>query len=71
MNDRLRKLLRYLLARMREPSTAAGIATLAAMFHHTIPDETVAGLVLIFGGVASVSAILVPELASDRQDGGQ
>jgi hypothetical protein len=61
MKDRALKLLRFLIDRLREPSTFAGFGAVAAMLHHQIPDATLAGLIAIGGVVAGIAAILLPE----------
>jgi hypothetical protein len=61
MNDRLRKFLRFSLERLREPSTFAGLASVALMLHHAIPDQTVQGLSAIGAGVAGLLACFLPE----------
>lgn len=58
---KLRQLARYAADRMREPSTMAGFAAVASMAHHSLSNETLAGLAAVFGGVGAILAILLSE----------
>jgi hypothetical protein len=51
--------LRYLLARMREPSTMAAVSVLAALIG--VPPGTVDAAAQIVAGVAAVAAAVMPD----------
>lgn len=55
------------LARLREPSTWAGVAAIAALFG--VPAEQVSTVAQAVAGVAGVVAMVLPE--GKRADGGQ
>lgn len=54
----------YLLSRLREPSTYAGIAAVAAAFGLAIPGEWVQAVSGLGVAVAGVVAVAMPERAS-------
>ena len=53
------KILRYLLARLREPSTLAGVSALGLVFG--LPPGSVDLAVQVLVTVAAVSAVALPE----------
>ena len=56
----MNKTLLFLLSRLREPSTMAGLSILGALFG--LPPGTVEGLGQVVAGVAAVGAVLLPEV---------
>ena len=52
-------MFRYLLARLREPSTLAGLGVLAGLAG--MPPETVSLAAQIVAGLAGVAAVMLPE----------
>lgn len=56
----MNKTLFFLLNRLREPSTMAGLSILGALFG--LPPGTVEGLGQVVAGVAAVGAVLLPEV---------
>lgn len=52
-------MFRYLLARLREPSTLAGLGVLAGLFG--MPPDTVSAAAQIVAGLAGVAAVMLPE----------
>lgn len=62
MNDRTRRLLAYLLARLKEPSTYAGLSAVAAVTRHKISNDWVAALVVVGGVIAGLASAAMPEL---------
>jgi hypothetical protein len=61
VNEKLLALEVMIVKRLKEPSTAASIGVLAAMFHRHLSNEFLAGLVVVFGTIASVAGIFLPE----------
>jgi hypothetical protein len=59
MNAKIHQLLQYLIDRLREPSTYAGIAAVAAMAHHNLSSDVLQGLSFIGGISAGVAAVLL------------
>ena len=53
------KTLNFIINRMKEPSTWAGIAALGVLFG--LPEGTVQALGQVVGGVAALAAIVLPE----------
>ena len=51
--------MKFLLARLREPSTLAGLGVLAALFG--LPPDTIAMGSQVIAAVAGVAAVLLPE----------
>lgn len=50
--------MRYVLQRLREPSTLAGIAALLSIFG--VPAGVSEGVVEVIGGAAAIGAVLMP-----------
>ena len=53
------KTLNFIITRMKEPSTWAGLSALGVMFG--LPHGTVEALGQVLGGVAALAAIALPE----------
>lgn len=54
------KTLTFMLARLREPSTMAGLSVLGALFG--LPPGTIEGVGQIVAGVAAVAAVVLPDV---------
>ena len=52
---------RILLARLREPSTLAGLAGLLAAVGISIPGEMLTQITVVVGGVAGIASMLMKE----------
>ena len=52
---------RILLARLREPSTLAGLAGLLAAVGISIPGEMLTQITVVVGGVAGIASMLMRE----------
>ncbi len=61
MKERTIRLLAWLRARLREPATYAGIGVVAIALGRKIPDEWMAAIAVIGGGLAGVLAVVLPE----------
>lgn len=61
MKEKTRRALAYLLARMKEPSSYAGLGVVATMLKHSIPDSALAGFVVIGGAIAGAAALFLPD----------
>lgn len=55
------KLVHMLLDRLREPSTMAGLAGLAAAVGITIPGELVTQIGVVVGGIAAIASMFMKE----------
>jgi hypothetical protein len=53
------KTLNFIITRMKEPSTWAGLSALGVLFG--LPHGTVEALGQVLGGVAALAAIALPE----------
>jgi hypothetical protein len=54
-------IVRILLARLREPSTLAGLAGLLAAVGISIPGEMLTQITVVVGGVAGIASMLMRE----------
>ena len=52
---------RILLARLREPSTLAGLAGLLAAVGISIPGEMLTQITVVVGGVAGIASMMMRE----------
>lgn len=64
MKERTRRLLAYLAARLREPSTFSGLGVVLGAVGVTIPDHKIAALAVAGGAIAGVVAALLPDGSS-------
>jgi len=55
------KLVHMLLDRLREPSTFAGLAGLAAAVGITIPGELMTQIGVVVGGIAAIASMFMKE----------
>jgi hypothetical protein len=53
--------MNYLLARLREPSTYAGLAALLAAFGVTIAPEKMTAIVSLATALAGAAAVFLPD----------
>ena len=61
-DSKLDSKLEWLAARLREPSTYAGLASLSALaFHYAPPDTVVANITLIGTGIGGLLAFFLSE----------
>jgi hypothetical protein len=54
-------IVRILLARLREPSTLAGLAGLLAAVGISIPGEMLTQITVVIGGVAGIASMMMRE----------
>ena len=54
-------IIRILLARLREPSTLAGLAGLLAAVGISIPGEMLTQITVVVGGVAGIASMMMKE----------
>lgn len=59
MNLRVKRLLDYMLARCREPSTWAGMAAILTLLHVHLGVDQMAGFTAIGVGLASLAAVFL------------
>ena len=54
-------MIKTLLARLQEPSTYAGLATILGLLHISLPDEKLQAIVKVLIAGAGLAAIFVSE----------
>lgn len=55
-------ILAYLVARLKEPSTYAGLAVLLGMFGVKLAPEALTSIITVVSAIAGALAVLVPDL---------
>jgi sulfite exporter TauE/SafE len=65
--EQMVSVLPYLIDRMKEPSTYAGIGALAATFGVHVDDAVLQGVVQVATAVFGLAAVLAPEAGAPPQ----
>lgn len=61
-------IIMFLLARLKEPSTYAGLGALLAAAGYHIPDATLNAAISVVVAVAGLAAIVIPEFAGKPKE---